>query len=72
MYLVWPVPTVCMLEMSISMKLLGASCSKPGPVPSSLCSARFSSKSPFFFNLDDSYYDITGTKYNNYNSDNRQ
>jgi len=26
------------------MKLLDASCWKPGPVPSSLCSARFSSK----------------------------
>ena len=31
-------------EMLILMKLLDASCLKPGPVPSSLCSARFSSK----------------------------
>jgi len=31
-------------EMLILMKLLDASCWKPGPVPSSLCSARFSSK----------------------------
>jgi len=44
MYLVWPVPTVCRLEMSILMKVLGASCWKPGPVPSSLCSARFHQK----------------------------
>ena len=29
-------------------------------------------KSPSFFHMDDSYYDTTGTKYNNYNSDNRQ
>jgi len=33
-----------MQEMSILMKLLGASCWKPGPVPSSLCSARFHHK----------------------------
>jgi len=72
MYLVRPVPTVCRLETLISMKLLGASCWKPGPVPSSLCSARFSSKSPSFFTLDNSYYDTTGTTHNNYNSDNRQ
>jgi len=31
-------------DMLILMKLLGDSCWKPGPVPSSLCSARFSSK----------------------------
>jgi len=47
-------------EMLILMKLLGASCWKPGPVPSSLCSARFSSRSPSFFSLDDSYCDTTG------------
>jgi len=46
-------------EMLIS-KLLGASCCNPGPVPSLLCSARFSWKSPSFFNLDDSYYVTTG------------
>jgi len=32
----------------------------------------FHRKSASFFNLDDSYYATTGTKYNNYNSDNRQ
>jgi len=31
-------------EMLILMKLLGASCWKPGPVPSSLCSARVHQK----------------------------
>jgi len=32
----------------------------------------FHQKSPFVLNLDDSYYDTTGTQHNNYNNDNRQ
>jgi len=44
---------------------------KPGPVPSSLCSARFHQR-PSFISMGDSYCDTTGITYNNYSSDNRQ
>jgi len=43
---------------------------RSSPIIAVLCWV--SSKSPSFFNLDDSYYDTTGITYNIYNSDNRQ
>jgi len=43
---------------------------RSSPIIAVLC--RISSKSPSFFNLDDSYYATTSITYKNYNSDNRQ
>jgi len=44
---------------------------KPGPVPSSLCSARFHQNPPFI-SLCDSDCNILDIAYKNYSSDNRQ
>jgi len=44
---------------------------KPGPAPSSLCSARFH-RSPSFNSMGDSYHNTTDITYNYYSSHNRQ